>query len=1226
MKHRLDRSPFGEARRSSRPRRGGRGRDAVRAAVEAVEARALLAATPNPSADAFVGQQTAEANYASANFGADNQLRIAGAAADTADAYLTFSLSGATSVGSALLQLVGGAEDLSQSPNEISVFAVSSTTWVEGNGVQPTPLSPGFNQDDNPAGEIRWTNRPSSGGAALGDPLTVDVPQVYEFDVTDYVQAQRAAGASAVSFVLRSTGGIGVTVFGSKESADKPMLAIDDDTAAPTASAAAADITTSGGTTHTIAVTYADEAGINAATIDVGDIAVTGPGGALTVTGVSVNAANPEAVVATYTVSAPGGAWDPADNGTYTVAVQAGAVQDFGGNAAAGGGSFAVAIPVDVTPPVAATFTAGNVTAAGATTYAFTVGYTDNVALNAASIDGNDVTVAKTGGGSPLSVIGVTKSGTGAAINATYTVAAPGGSWDTTDNGTYAITVVAGNVRDANNNGVATATRTFTVSVPDTNSPGVTIAPVPAITTAGVATTEITVTYADNQGIDASTIDAGDLSVVQDGGSPLAVTLVSRSPTTNAASVVAVYAVAAPGGFWNNADNGSYTVSLAAGAVKDTSGNNTPLAGGSFEVNIVSTVPVVDPTFNGGNPVSTGFVAEAVATDAAGRVLVAGRQGDRTAGTSQSVLQRLNADGSLDTFFAQGGLIVADVADNDGFFAVAVDEKGRAVAAGFRAGDLEVRRYDAKGRADRKFGQRGVAVLDLGGTDDAGYAVAALPGGGVLVAGTSGGSFALARFDARGRPDRTFGTDGVKLLKPTANPSTIGGLAVRPDGTIYAAGTQGASVVLMKLDGAGNPDAAFGSAGVLTVPGLGVRTDLGSQDRSVGLAVGGDGKLYVGNGTGGGDFGVRRYNADGAPDLTFDGDGLAAIDLGGADDLDYIGVQGTGQVLLAGTTDAGAGVRLAVAALKSNGTLDGTFSAGGKFTTENAVAAQSAGTAPLALHVNGATQVDGKLLLTVADGAGGPSSSPARRLIAPGSGVVGSFGTVNGRSTKLAFLDADGTKVTLSLKGGTGQALYDGNVIDLVLTGTTARSAHSVSAKGGDRRATVRDVRADGALRSFSGKAVDVVGTFYVNGDAAKLTIGSLSGTLATAGSIASLSVAGNVNGAFVLAGAALGSDAKVAGTGDAADAYNAARLGKLSVGGSMAATFVGAGVNPLNGTFGDAGDTAVGGATSAMPSVSVKGGANETTVFAAGAFGKAKIPQRVEPTLDPHFRVLPTA
>lgn len=125
------------------------------------------------------------------------------------------------------------------------------------------------------------------------------------------------------------------------------------DTTAPTAAVTAANVTTAGGTSHTVQVVYADNTGVNAATIDAADLAVTGTGGAAAVTGVTVTpAGNGTPLTATYTITPPGGTWDAADNGTYTVSLAAGAVTDTSNNpVAAGAGSFTVAIGTTPPPP-----------------------------------------------------------------------------------------------------------------------------------------------------------------------------------------------------------------------------------------------------------------------------------------------------------------------------------------------------------------------------------------------------------------------------------------------------------------------------------------------------------------------------------------------------------------------------------------------------------------------------------------------------------------------------------------------------------------------------------------------------------------------------------------------------------------------------------------------------------------------------------------------------------
>ena len=1200
---------------------------AVRAAVESLEPRVVFNSALLAIADADTERSDSDTNVANANFGADPELRVELESSKRKEVFVKFDISTVTSVGSAVVQMAGGATDLLVGTSKVSIFAGNNTTWVEGNGVQPSLASPGYNLDDNPLNEIRFNNRPGSTGASL-DTQVVGIAQVYSWNVTSFLQAQKAAGATIVGFVFRGTGGTGEATFQSKEvgGGAGPLLVVENDTTAPGAGVAAGNITASGGTTHTVTVTYTDNAGIDADSIGPNDIAVTGPGGAVTVSGVTVDSSNPKSVVATYTINAPGGSWDGlTDNGTYSVTVQTGEVRDFENNGATGTGSFTVNIPTDTTPPVASAFNAQPITTAGGATYTFTVTYTDNVSIATGTIGSGDVTVARNGGGANLTVTGVTTSGTGNSVSATYTVSAPGGSWDASDNGTYTITVLAASVKDTAGNNIATTTTTFQATLPDITTPVVGITPVSQITTAGITTTQITVTYTDNQAIDSSSIDSGDVTVVQDGGGALPVTLISKSSNSNAVSIVAVYSVAAPGGFWNNADNGTYTITVVPGAVKDSGNNTTPLAQAQFEVDISSTNAVADPEFNGGSPISSGFVAEAMTTDALGRVLVAGRQGDRAAGTSQSVLQRLNSDGSLDTFFGQGGQIISFPNDNDGFFAVTVDEKQRIVAAGFRAGELEVVRYTAKGKLDKSFGQGGIVLADWGGTDDTIYAVAALPGASVLIAGTSNGNLAFGRLDAKGNIDTSFGQGGATLLKPGGQNGAIGAIKVLSDGTVVAAGTVGTTVALVKLGASGGVDSGFGTGGVQTLTGLAVRTDLGRQDHTVGLAVSREGKMIVGSRSAGGDFAIRRLNGDGSADNTFSGDSLATIDMGGDDDVDFIGLQGTGQIAVVGTTDTGGATRqIAIAALKSDGTLDSSFSSGGKFTADSSLVTSSGASGPFVLRASGAMQTDGRLVMSVGEAFGKATSSPVRRILMPGSGILGFFGNVGGKNVKLSVLKENGTQVTLSLKNAAGEALWDGSVLDLILTGTTTQSALTVTATNGDKRVMIRDLRTDGDIKLINAKAADFVGTCFVAGAVTSLQIGSLSGTLAVESGISALTVLGNISGAFVLSGINLGSDARIGGATDAADTYGAGQVAKLSVKGQVTATFIGAGVDPVNGTFGDSGDVVVGGTSSLIGAVSVKTGVNDSTIFAAGAFGAtAKIPQKVVPTLDPHFRIL---
>jgi hypothetical protein len=120
----------------------------------------------------------------------------------------------------------------------------------------------------------------------------------------------------------------------------------------PQAGGLVANVTTSGGATHSFTVIFSDNLAIDITSLDSGDIRVTGPSGFNQLaTFVSVTpAGNGTPRTATYRISAPGGSWSNADNGTYTLALQANQVRDGVGNLAAAGtlGTFSVNISASV--------------------------------------------------------------------------------------------------------------------------------------------------------------------------------------------------------------------------------------------------------------------------------------------------------------------------------------------------------------------------------------------------------------------------------------------------------------------------------------------------------------------------------------------------------------------------------------------------------------------------------------------------------------------------------------------------------------------------------------------------------------------------------------------------------------------------------------------------------------------------------------------------------------
>ena len=124
---------------------------------------------------------------------------------------------------------------------------------------------------------------------------------------------------------------------------------------APTASATTTDVTAAGGTSYSFTVRYTDDGPISDSNFDNNDVRVTGPGGfdvPAKYLSASFNAGGQQATV-TYSIVPPGGSWDSADNGTYTVVMQANQVADGLGEPVKPGpiGGFTVNVPPSSSTP-----------------------------------------------------------------------------------------------------------------------------------------------------------------------------------------------------------------------------------------------------------------------------------------------------------------------------------------------------------------------------------------------------------------------------------------------------------------------------------------------------------------------------------------------------------------------------------------------------------------------------------------------------------------------------------------------------------------------------------------------------------------------------------------------------------------------------------------------------------------------------------------------------------
>lgn len=354
---------------------------------------------------------------------------------------------------------------------------------------------------------------------------------------------------------------------------------------------------------------------------------------------------------------------------------------------------------------------------------------------------------------------------------------------------------------------------------------------------------------------------------------------------------------------------------------------------------------VVNISLGDGNDFGT-----AVAAQADGKLLVAGYHKDGA--STNMVVLRVNADGTLDPTFGtaddgtENGIVNISLGDgNDIARDIAVRADGKIVIAGDSvnadgSANIIVARLNADGSLDESFGQsedgtpNGFVASSLGNGDDTANALVLQADGKIVVAGNrvaedGSSNMIVARYDATGVPDATFGTSGddgtpegfVNLSLGDGN-DVARDLALQGDGKIAIAGDSvmadgSSNVVLARLNADGTPDDSFGVTEDGTPNGF-VATSLGEgNDFSTGLAVQTDGKLVVagyhqeGEST---NIAIARYETDGALDQTFgtadDGteNGIVNLSLGDGDDMaNAVAIQGDKLIVAAGTTTAADG-------------------------------------------------------------------------------------------------------------------------------------------------------------------------------------------------------------------------------------------------------------------------------------------------------------------------------
>jgi uncharacterized delta-60 repeat protein len=439
-----------------------------------------------------------------------------------------------------------------------------------------------------------------------------------------------------------------------------------------------------------------------------------------------------------------------------------------------------------------------------------------------------------------------------------------------------------------------------------------------------------------------------------------------------------------------------------------------------------STAGAIDPLFgkDGIASISVPGVSFTNALDTSlqpdGKILVAG-SAEFESGTQDIALARFNPDGSPDSTFGDDGVVLTDLSAPDAEASRIFLDGSKILVVGDANGNFAMARYNADGSLDTSFGDGGTQTLDLGSDDDKAFGVAVESNGTIVVDGQTGGQLALVGLNADGSLDTAFGAGGKTItdapdFTASTDPTTDGtGNTLDGSGGVRILNDGDLLVVSNEqdTDGSGRVDFIYYNPNG-TLASFDRGTDQSDGPDVVGFAFAGHGKIitFSSDGT----DTLQRYSANAVLDSTFGVDGTAPspLDWGGDGTI-----ESNGQIIVAGAASVGYNEGVAVARFNANGSLDKSFG------TNGIVVSPSAGYEAAATAVDSSGNI---IAIGSNDGTSGATFTATRYLgsvgITPPTATLVSAPTLTHTGENQELLS-----VTYSSTNGLDlNSLQDGNI------------------------------------------------------------------------------------------------------------------------------------------------------------------------------------------------------
>ncbi|GIX42462.1 MAG: hypothetical protein KatS3mg129_2195 [Leptospiraceae bacterium] len=310
-------------------------------------------------------------------------------------------------------------------------------------------------------------------------------------------------------------------------------------------------------------------------------------------------------------------------------------------------------------------------------------------------------------------------------------------------------------------------------------------------------------------------------------------------------------------------------------------------------------------------------------------------------------LARLNPNGSFDTTFGTGGIVIYDI--TTGFPSssqeiikdLILTSDNKIVVTGTATPGSINRHFIAKFDSDGS--NLGLSVYGGGGTYFGNAIdIQTIGSNTYYIVGVYGSSiagnynFKIFRYKEDLSPDTTFGSSGVADIELGSNQDSLQDLIIQPDNNIIAggswdpSGTNPINIALIRyLNNGTNFDTSFNSTGKVLYNN--------TTDSSIyNIKLQPDGKIliasYKSNGTNK-DYYLARYNPDGTIDTNFGINGEIIEDFGLEDVATKIAIQSNGKILLGGNSEVAANqYQLLIIRYNPDGTKDTSFGTNGIFT------------------------------------------------------------------------------------------------------------------------------------------------------------------------------------------------------------------------------------------------------------------------------------------------------